>query len=282
MKKFTIPDMYKKIEENEKISFLTAYDYPTSHFAKKAGIEMILVGDSGGMCLLGKKTTLEVNMDEMLMMTEAVAKANDSSFIVADMPFMSYQTNNYDAISNAGKFMRYNIDAVKLEGGGRVSGKVKAIVDAGIPVMGHLGLTPQSISQMGGYKVQGKTISSVQKLMQDIDSLINAGVFAILLEAIPNEITEIITKNFDIAFFGIGAGVHVDGQLVISSDMLGNFVGDIDPKFVKKYLNIQELVIKAFENYREDVKNLSFPSEQHFYKVDKKTLDEILNYFKKL
>ena len=282
MKKFTIPDIYKKIEENEKISFLTAYDYPTSHFAKQAGIEMILVGDSGGMCLLGKKTTLEVNMDEMLMMTEAVAKANDTSFIVADMPFMSYQTNNYDAISNAGKFMRYNIDAVKLEGGGRVSDKVKAIVDAGIPVMGHLGLTPQSISQMGGYRVQGKTISSVQKLMQDIDSLINAGVFAILLEAIPNEITEIITKNFDIAFFGIGAGVHVDGQLVISSDMLGNFVGDIDPKFVKKYLNIQELIIKAFENYKDDIKNLSFPSEQHFYKVDKKTLDEILNYFKNL
>mgnify|MGYP001202114083 CR=1 FL=1 len=190
MKKFTITDIYNKIEENEKISFLTAYDYPTSHFAKQAGIEMILVGDSGGMCLLGKKTTIEVNMDEMLMMTEAVAKANDTSFIVADMPFMSYQTNNYDAISNAGKFMRYNVDAVKLEGGSRVSDKVKAIVDAGIPVMGHLGLTPQAISQLGGYKVQGKTISSVQKLIQDIDSLVSAGVFSILLEAIPNEIVQ--------------------------------------------------------------------------------------------
>jgi len=243
---------------------------------------MILVGDSGGMCLLGKKTTLEVNMNEMLIMTEAVAKANDTSFIVADMPFMSYQTNNDDAVSNAGKFMRFNVDAVKLEGGGRVSERVKAIVDAGIPVMGHLGLTPQSISQMGGYKVQGKSISSVQKLMQDIDSLINAGVFSILLEAIPNEITELITRNFEIAFFGIGAGVHVDGQLVISSDMLGNFVGDINPKFVKKYLNIQEIVVKAFENYKDDVKNLSFPSENHFYKIDKETLDEILNHFKSL
>lgn len=279
MKKFTIPSIYKKIKENEKISFITAYDYPTSFFAKQAEIEMILVGDSGGMCLLGKKTTLEVNMDEMLIMTEAVAKANDVSFIVADMPFMSYQINNNDAVMNAGKFMRYNVDAVKLEGGGRVADRVKAIVDAGIPVMGHLGLTPQSVSQIGGYKVQGKSLESVKNLMKDIESLVNAGVFSILLEAIPNEVTEIITKNFDIAFFGIGAGVHVDGQLVISSDMLGNFVGDIDPKFVKKYLNLSEDIIFAFQNYKKDIKSLSFPSKEHFYEIDKKALDEILEFF---
>ena len=279
MKKFTIPSIYKKIEDNEKISFITAYDFPTSHFAKEAGIEMILVGDSGGMCILGKKTTLEVNMEEMLIMTEAVSKANNASFIVADMPFMSYQINDHDAVMNAGKFMRHNVDAVKLEGGGRVTDRVRAIVDAGIPVMGHLGLTPQSVSQMGGYRVQGKSVESVKNLMQDIEALINAGVFSILLEAIPNQVTEMITKNFDIAFFGIGAGIHVDGQLVISSDMLGNFVGDIDPKFVKKYLNLKESIIGAFQEYKKDIKNLSFPSNEHFYDIDKESLEEILKFF---
>jgi len=280
MKKFSILDIHKKIQDNEKISFVTAYDFPTSFYAKQAGIEMILVGDSGGMCLLGKNTTLEVTMDEMLIMTEAVAKANLSSFIVADMPFLSYQVSNEEAIENAGRFMRFNIDAVKLEGGARMSDRVKSIVDAGIPVMGHLGLTPQSISQIGGYKVQGKSIESIEILMKDIESLINAGVFSILLEAIPNEITEIITKNYDIPFFGIGAGIHTDGQLVISNDMLGNFVGDIDPKFVKKYAKLSETIIESFTQYKADIKSLSFPSEEHYYKIDKDTLDEILENFK--
>ena len=280
MKKFSILDIHKKIQDNEKISFVTAYDFPTSFYAKQAEIEMILVGDSGGMCLLGKNTTLEVTMDEMLIMTEAVAKANLSSFIVADMPFLSYQVSNDEAIENAGRFMRFNIDAVKLEGGARMSDRVKSIVDAGIPVMGHLGLTPQSISQIGGYKVQGKSIESIEILMKDIESLINAGVFSILLEAIPNEITEIITKNYDIPFFGIGAGIHTDGQLVISNDMLGNFVGDIDPKFVKKYAKLSETIIESFTQYKADIKSLSFPSEEHYYKIDKDTLDEILENFK--
>ena len=280
MKKFSILDIHKKIQDNEKISFVTAYDFPTSFYAKQAEIEMILVGDSGGMCLLGKNTTLEVTMDEMLIMTEAVAKANLSSFIVADMPFLSYQVSNEEAIENAGRFMRFNIDAVKLEGGARMSDRVKSIVDAGIPVMGHLGLTPQSISQIGGYKVQGKSIESIEILMKDIESLINAGVFSILLEAIPNEITEIITKNYDIPFFGIGAGIHTDGQLVISNDMLGNFVGDIDPKFVKKYAKLSETIIESFTQYKADIKSLSFPSEEHYYKIDKDTLDEILENFK--
>ncbi len=280
MKKFSIPDIHSKINANEKISFVTAYDFPTSFYAKEAEIEMILVGDSGGMCLLGKKSTMEVTMDEMLIMTEAVAKANSSSLIIADMPFMSYQVSNEEAVENAGNFMRFNIDGVKLEGGARMSERVRSIVDAGIPVMGHLGLTPQSLAQMGGYKVQGKSIESIDTLMKDIESLINAGAFSILLEAIPNEITEIITNNFDIPFFGIGAGIHTDGQLVISNDMLGNFVGDINPKFVRKYAQLSEIVIDSFKQYKDDIKNLNFPSEENYYEIDKNTLDEIKKNFK--
>ena len=176
--------------------------------------------------------------------------------------------------------MRFNIDGVKLEGGARMSERVRSIVDAGIPVMGHLGLTPQSLAQMGGYKVQGKSIESMDTLMKDIESLINAGAFSILLEAIPNEITEIITNNFDIPFFGIGAGIHTDGQLVISNDMLGNFVGDINPKFVRKYAKLSEIVIDSFKQYKDDIKNLNFPSEENYYEIDKNTLDEIKKNFK--
>ena len=181
----------------------------------------------------GKKNTLEVTMEEMLIMTEAVVKGNDISLIVADMPFLSYQVNNDEAIKNAGSFMQRNADAVKLEGGERVAERVRAIVDAGIPVMGHLGLTPQNMSQLGGYRVQGKTIDSVKSLVSDVESLIDSGVFSILLEAIPNEISEMLLNKFNIPFFGIGAGRNVNGQLVISNDILGNFVGDINPKFVK-------------------------------------------------
>lgn len=281
MKKFTIQDIHKKISSNEKISFITAYDFPTSYFAKMAEIEMLLIGDSGGMCLLGKKNTLEVSMEEMLIMTEAVSNANDTAFLVADMPFMSYQVQKSKAINNAGLFMKKNVDAVKLEGGERVADKVKAIVDAGIPVMGHLGLTPQNLSQLSGYKVQGKTLISVKNLINDIQSLIDAGVFSILLEAIPNEVSKIIIEKFELPFFGIGAGNHVNGQLVISNDMLGNFVGDINPKFVKKYANLQETIIQAFKQYNEEVKNLTFPSEEHFYSIEKSNLDEIKEYFKK-
>ncbi len=279
MKKFTIPDIYKKIEENEKVSFLTAYDFPTSYFAKQAEIEMLLIGDSGGMCLLGKKNTLEVTMEEMLIMTEAVVKGNDISLIVADMPFLSYQVNNDEAVKNAGSFMQRNADAVKLEGGERVAGRVKAIVDAGIPVMGHLGLTPQNMSQLGGYKVQGKTIDSVKSLVSDVESLIDSGVFSILLEAIPNEISEMLLNKFNIPFFGIGAGRNVNGQLVISNDILGNFVGDINPKFVKKYANIQEVAVEAFKDYKKEIKNLEFPTEEHFYEINPKDLKEIKKYF---
>jgi 3-methyl-2-oxobutanoate hydroxymethyltransferase len=281
MKKFSILDINKKIEQKEKISFITAYDFPTSHYAMQAGIELILVGDSGGMCLLGKNTTLEVTMNEMLIMTEAVSKANRSSLIIADMPFMSYQVSNEEAVSNAGRFMTFNIGGVKLEGGERMSERVKSIVDAGIPVMGHLGLTPQSIAQMGGYKIQGKSIESINRLLADIDALIEAGVFSILLEAIPNEITKLITDKYDLPFFGIGAGIHTDGQLVISNDMLGNFVGDIDPKFVRKYANISDIVIDSFTKYKNDIKNLDFPSEENFYTIDQETLTEIEKYFKK-
>ena len=277
-RKVNINTLRLRKAKKQKVSYLTAYDFPTAYFADQAEIDMLLIGDSGGMTMMGRESTISVTMDEMLMMAKSVVKGAKSTFNIGDMPFMSYQASNEDAIRNAGKFIAIGCDAVKLEGGTEICERITAINNAGIPVMAHLGLTPQSLSQMGGYKVQGKNLASFEKLLEDTIAVEEAGAFSVLIEAIPEEVSAELYKHITIPLYGIGAGRHVDGQLVISHDMLGLFVGEVDPKFVKKYLNLSELITDAFSKYKKDVGNLSFPSEEHLYSIKEEDLKEIQKY----
>ena len=252
----------------ERAVFLTAYDYPTAVFADRAGVDMLLVGDSAAMTVLGLPTTVSITMDEMLVFARAVCRGAGRAFVVGDLPFLSYQVSDEDAVRNAGSFVVAGCDAVKCEGGARVARRVRAMTDAGIAVMGHLGLTPQSLGQLGGYRVQGKTLAAVQRLTEDALALQNAGAFAILLEAVPAEAAAYVRDRLDVLVYGIGAGPHVDGQLVISHDILGSFVGDIRPRFVKGYARLDETVTGAFRAYAEDVRAGLFPDPEHCYPTD--------------
>jgi len=273
--KVDINYLYQKKREGEKISWLTAYDYPTAQYEEKAGIEMILVGDSGGMTLLGYDSTLPVTMDEMVVMTKAVTRATDKTFVVGDMPYMSYQPGKSEAIKNAGRFMgECGTDAVKLEGGRRMASTVEAIVDAGIPVIGHIGMTPQSAAQLGGYKSQGKDAESAKELIEDAKALEQAGAFAILLEAVPSRVANIIYEQADIPIYGIGAGSTVDGQVLIVQDILGLFEL-FKPKFVKRYANLGEEMVEAFSKFIEEVKSGEFPGEEHCYTIPDEEFDKI-------
>ncbi len=269
--KVTLSTLNSLKARNQPAVFVTAYDYPTATFAERAGVDMILVGDSAAMTMLGYPNTLGVSMDEMIVFVTAVCRAAKRSFVVGDLPFLSYQQSDEAAILNAGRFIATGCDAVKCEGGVRIANRVKAMTDAGICVMGHLGLTPQSLSQLGGYKVQGKSVAAVDKLLEDALALQEAGAFAILLEAMPPEAAEYLRDRLDILVYGIGAGPHVDGQLVISHDILGNFVGDIAPKFVSQYAEVGNTIEGAFARYATDVREGKFPAEQHFYPVDAET-----------
>jgi len=263
--KININYLYKKKEKGEKISWLTAYDYPTALYEEKAGVEMILVGDSGGMTLLGYDSTLPVTMDEMVVMTKAVTRATDTTFVVGDMPYMSYQPGNKKAIESAGRFMgECGTDAVKLEGGRRMAPRVEAIVEAGIPVIGHIGMTPQSAAQLGGYKSQGKDAESAKELIADAKALEDAGAFAILLEAIPSRVGKKIYEESDVPIYGIGAGGSTDGQLLIVQDILGLFEL-FKPKFVKRYANLGDEMVEAVSKYVKEVKSGEFPSDKHCY-----------------
>lgn len=274
-KKVTTTTLRSKKEKGEKVVFITSYDYPTAHFANEADVDMILIGDSGAMALLGYKTTNEVSMDEMIMMAKAVVRANKHAFLVGDMPFLSYQTSNEDAIRNAGRFIQAGCDSIKCEGGERMAERVAAISNAGIAVMGHIGLTPQNMSQQGGYKVHGKTLESFQQLILDAKALEAAGAFAILLEAIPNDVAEIVKNSVKIPCYGIGAGTEVDGQLVIVHDILGTFVGDIRPKFIKRFANIGDDITNAIKQYTQEVREQKFPSKEQFYPISQDDLDKI-------
>ncbi|MBS3792129.1 3-methyl-2-oxobutanoate hydroxymethyltransferase [Candidatus Bipolaricaulota bacterium] len=259
--------LYEKKEEGEKISWLTAYDYPTAQYEEKAGIEMILVGDSGGMTLLGYDSTLPVTMDEMAVMTKAVTRATDKTFVVGDMPYMSYQASKEDAIKNAGRFMgECSTDAVKLEGGKRMAPTVEAMIDAGVPVIGHIGMTPQSAAQLGGYKSQGTDAETARQLIEDAKALEDAGAFAVLLEAVPSRVTELIYKEADVPIYGIGAGPTNDGELLIVQDILGLFEL-FKPRFVKRYADLGEEMVDAFQRYRSEVKEGVFPAEEHSYNI---------------
>jgi 3-methyl-2-oxobutanoate hydroxymethyltransferase len=274
-KKITPVDIQAMKKEGKKITMLTAYDYPLALLEDRAGIDIILVGDSVGMTVLGYQNTLPVTMDEMIHHTKAVTRGAKYALIIGDMPFMSYNTSERDAILNAGRFMKEGgADAVKLEGGVTVRDIVKAIVKAGIPVMGHIGLTPQTISMLGGFKVQGKDAEGAQKIIDDALQLQDAGAFSVLLEAVPAPITKLVTERLTVPTIGIGAGVHCDGQVLVVHDMLGLF-DRFTPKFAKRYVNLSEMILKAFESYGEEVSKGTFPTDQHSFHIDEKELSKI-------
>jgi len=274
-KKITPVDIQALKAAGKKITMLTAYDYPMALLEDRAGIDIILVGDSVGMTVLGYENTLPVTMDEMIHHTKAVTRGAKFALVIGDMPFMSYNTSERDAILNAGRFMKEgSADAVKLEGGASVKDVVKAIVKAGIPVMGHLGLTPQTISMLGGFKVQGKDAKAAQKIIDDALMLEDAGAFSVILEAIPALIAKRITERLTIPTIGIGAGIHCDGQVLVVHDMLGLF-DRFTPKFVKRYVNLSESMLKAFESFREEVSRGEFPTDQHSFHIEEKELSKI-------
>lgn len=265
-KKKTIHDFMHMKEKGEKVAWVTAYDYPTAHFAEQAGMDMILVGDSLGMVVLGYDSTIPVTMEDCISHCQAVRRGAPNTWVVGDMPFMSYQKSDEDAVENAGRFFKEaNVDCIKLEGGRRVASRIRAITDAGMLVMGHIGLTPQSSGQLGGFKAQGRDVNSAREMILDALAVQEAGAFAILVEAIPPEVTAFIAKKLRIPVYSIGAGL-CDGQLLISADMLGKFQV-FTPKFVKKYANVAEVEINAFKAYIDDVKKGVFPAEEHVYHV---------------
>ena len=265
MAKKMIQDFYRMKKQGEKITWLTAYDYPTAQFEEEAGVEMILVGDSMGMCVYGYESTVPVTMDQCIVHCEAVRRGAPNTFVMGDMPFMSYQKSDEDAVVNAGRFLKEaNMDAIKLEGGKRVISRIKAILDAGIVVCGHIGLTPQSSGQLGGHKAQGRTVDSAQLVIEDALAIEEAGAQLLLLEAVPPEVAEFITRKLSIPVLSIGAGLECDGQLLIVSDMIGQFQA-FTPKFVKKYANVAEVITGAMKEYVKDVKAKSFPADKHCY-----------------
>lgn len=265
--KVTIPELYAMVERGERITFLTAYDYPTALLEDRAGMDMILVGDSGAMCLLGHPTTLQASMDFMVEITAAVSRAASRAFVVGDMPYMSYQPSDEEAVRNAGRFIAEGgADAVKLEGGARMASRVEAIVDAGIPVMGHIGLTPQAASMIGGLKSQGRDAETALALMEDAEILEDAGAFAVLLEAVPARVAKVIVERAMIPMLSIGSGPDCHGQLLIVHDILGLFEA-FTPKFVKRYGDIAQAMSSAFEGYIRDVRNGTFPGDEHTYRI---------------
>ena len=274
-KKVTPVDVQAMKKQGKKITMLTAYDYPMALLEDRAGIDIILVGDSLAMTVLGHENTLPVTMDEMLHHTKAVARGAKHCLILGDMPFMSYNTSEREAIHNAGRFMKEaGADAVKLEGGVTVKETVRAIVRGGIPVMGHIGLTPQTISMLGGFKVQGKDAQAAQKIIDDALALQDAGAFSVLLEAVPAPIAKMVTERLTVPTIGIGAGVHCDGQVLVVHDMLGLF-DRFTPKFAKKYVNLSEVILKALDAYKEEVIKGEFPTDQHSFHIDEKELGKM-------
>lgn len=261
--------------KKEKLSMLTAYDYSTAKLIDAAGINAILVGDSLGNVMLGYEDTISVTMEDMIHHCAAVARGAKNTLVICDMPFMSYQTSVYDAVVNAGRLMKEGrANAVKLEGGVEMEAAIKAIVDASIPVCGHIGLTPQSINAFGGFKVQGKGEAAAQKLLDDARAVERAGAFAVVLECVPAALAKKVTETVSIPTIGIGAGADCDGQVLVYQDMLGMFT-DFKPKFVKHFANIGEQMTAAFRDYDAQVKAGSFPAEEHTYKMDDSIIDKL-------
>ena len=259
-------NLFKKMKvAGEPIPMVTAYDYTSAKILEDAEIPLILVGDSLGQVVLGYETTVSVTMDDILHHAKAVIRGTQKIHVVADMPFMSYQATVVQALRNAARLMKEGgVQSVKMEGGVEIASKVNVLVNAGIPVMGHIGLTPQSVNQIGGYRIQGRSPESAKKILQDAESLVEAGVYALVLEAIPSEISKIITKSFAIPTIGIGAGSFCDGQVQVFHDLMGLFK-DFVPRHAKNYGNLYDSVLLAVKDYANDVKDNNFPTEQQIY-----------------
>jgi 3-methyl-2-oxobutanoate hydroxymethyltransferase len=266
MQKVTIQDFFKKKAENRKITMLTAYDYPFASIVDEAGIDAIIVGDSVAMVVQGLENTLPVTMDEMIYHTRIVSRAVNNALVIGDLPFMSYQTGVEDAVRNAGRFLKdAGASAVKIEGGAEVAQHIRAMTKSDIPVMAHIGLTPQSIHRMGGYKVQGKTEESAKRLIEEAHITEDAGAFSLLLEAIPMELAKKITEGLSIPTIGIGAGPYCDGQVLVLHDVLGLFERFL-PRFAKRYANLRGEALNALKVYKEEVEKGIFPSDEQSFK----------------
>src|SRR3990170_980743 len=275
-KRVTTHTFRQKKERGESITMLTAYDYPTAMAIDKAGIDSILVGDSLAMVVLGYENTLPVTMEEMLHHSRAVSRGARSALLVGDMPFMSYQVSTEEAVRNAGRFLQQGgMDAVKLEGGRERADAVRAITGAGIPVMGHLGLTPQSVHQLGGFRAQGKTAAAAKRLFDDAIILEEAGCFSLVLESVPARLAELISNRISIPTIGIGAGAGCDGQVLVTHDLLGLF-DRFTPKFVRKYADFHSEMQRAFADYIEDVETKRFPAQEHTVEMDDAEWDALL------
>ena len=277
-KKITLPDLFKKVDQDEPITMLTCYDYPTAYFQEQAGIDMILVGDSLGMTMLGYEGTLPVTMDDMIRHTQAVRRGAPTGWLIGDMPYMSYQINVEEAIRNAGRFMaEASTDAVKLEGGAEMADRVAGIAAAGIPVMGHLGLTPQSVSSLGGFRLQGKGALQAKKIIDDAKALEKAGAYAILLELVPDRVCQLITERAEnCIIISLGSGPEAHGQLLIYHDIFGLYP-KFKPRMAKVYGNAGEVILNGLKSYAVEVRDKQFPASEHYFGMKDDEYEELFN-----
>jgi len=276
-KKITLPYLFQKVDKKEPITWLTCYDYPTAYLQEQAGIEMILVGDSLGMTMLGYESTLPVTMDDMIRHSQAVRRGSATAFIVGDMPYMSYQPSVETAVRNAGRFMaEASCDAIKLEGGASMADRIRGIVDAGIPAIGHLGLTPQSVSALGGYKVQGKNAALAKRIIDDARILEQAGAFAILLEMVPDRVCKLITEHAEhCIIMSLGSGPHAHGQLLIYHDMFGLYPR-FKPKMAKVFGNAGEVILNGLKAYHDEVIGRQFPQAENWFGMPDEEYEDLL------
>lgn len=272
----SVKDILDKKKNGQKISVITAYDYTLASLCDKAGIDIMLVGDSAGMVMLGYENTIPVTMEQMILFTEAVSRARQNSLVVADMPFMSYQASTSDAIANSGRLIKAGADAVKLEGGKIVAPTIQAIVETGIPVMGHIGFQPQTTTLAQGYRVQAKTKDVALTLIEDAKALEKAGAFSIALEMVTSEVSKIISESISIPTIGIGSGKFCDGQVLVVHDLLGMY-DKLKPKFVKQYLSLSDQITKAVSTYKSDIESGKFPAKENWFTMDKSELDKLMN-----
>ncbi|MEW5830955.1 MAG: 3-methyl-2-oxobutanoate hydroxymethyltransferase [Chloroflexota bacterium] len=275
-KKITLPYLFQRVEAGEPITWLTCYDYPTAYLQEQAGIEMILVGDSLGMTMLGYDSTLPVTMDDMIRHASAVRRGAPTAFVVGDMPYMSYQPSNEIAVRNAGRFMaEAGCDAIKLEGGAAMAPRIQAIVESGIPAIGHLGLTPQSVSALGGFRLQGKSAELAKKIVDDAKSLEKAGAFAILLELVPDRVCQIITERAEgCIILSLGSGLGAHGQLLIYHDMFGLYP-KFKPKMAKVFGNAGEVILNGLKAYHDEVKSQAFPAPENYFGMPDAEFEEL-------
>jgi 3-methyl-2-oxobutanoate hydroxymethyltransferase len=281
-KKINLPYLFQKVQDKEPISWLTCYDYPTAYLQDEAGVEMILVGDSLGMTMLGFDSTLPVTMDDMIRHASAVRRGAPTAFVVGDMPYMTYQPSNELAVKNAGRFMaEAGCDAIKLEGGVAMAPRIKAIVEAGIPAIGHLGLTPQSVAALGGFRLQGKSAGLAKKIVDDAKALQEAGAFAILLELVPDRLCKLITEQAEgCIIMSLGSGPDAHGQLLIYHDMFGLYP-KFKPKMAKVFGNAGEVILNGLKQYVSEVKSVTFPEKENYFGMSDAEFDELSKMVKK-